>query len=235
MKTCVLASLIAALLLVSGCNIQFATPAFPVDTGEDDTISGDASVDGVTPDVPGPDGVEPPDLAGQVCQDLEGGICVSEDDAFEKNHLGCPWGFQPYAVDGCDVLALNACFESAFERVRTCSRPALIVAQTERLCDHTTADDATRYQTQQSRQRAALRDPIALLQQQLTQAGHWNPQDQSRLTETIAEEMDILLNTYLSWRACPADPERIMRHLYAQLPAAYAAQNAMLCTPEEAL
>ena len=103
MKTCVLASLIAALLLVSGCNIQFATPAFPVDTGEDDTISGDASVDGVTPDVPGPDGVEPPDLAGQVCQDLEGGICVSEDDAFEKNHLGCPWGFQPYAVDGCEA------------------------------------------------------------------------------------------------------------------------------------
>jgi hypothetical protein len=98
MKRHHLICLAAVLLLAVGCNIQFASPEFPKDTGGD-TISGDTGIDAVVPDGVDPDTPEP-DLKGKVCVDLEG-LCVSEVDDFEVNIEGCPWGYEHVEIGGC--------------------------------------------------------------------------------------------------------------------------------------
>lgn len=99
MKLYRFACLTAALLLVAGCNIQFASPAFPKDTASGDSVSGDTGVDAPEPDFVGPDVVEI-DLKGKVCVDLEG-LCISDMDDFEVNPFGCPWGYESVEVGGC--------------------------------------------------------------------------------------------------------------------------------------
>ncbi len=99
MKRTRLACLAAAALLLAGCNIQFASPAFPKDSHGGDTAGGDAGIDASLPDGGGPDTVGP-DLEGKVCVDLEG-LCVSDTEDVELNVLGCPWGYEPVDVEGC--------------------------------------------------------------------------------------------------------------------------------------
>ena len=99
MKICRVLCLAATLMLAAGCTIQFATPAFPKDTGVGDSAGGDAGIDAASPDLPGPDGVEP-DLPLEPCEALQG-LCVGPGEDAEKNALGCPWGYEPVHATGC--------------------------------------------------------------------------------------------------------------------------------------
>ena len=55
-------------------------------------------------------------------------------------------GFEGVQIDGNDILATRQVIGDAIEKARRGEGPTLIEAITYRLCDHTTADDATRYQ-----------------------------------------------------------------------------------------
>ena len=54
-------------------------------------------------------------------------------------------GFSGMQVDGNDVVAVRDAVATALEKAHAGKGPTLIEAVTYRLCDHTTADDATRY------------------------------------------------------------------------------------------
>lgn len=70
------------------------------------------------------------------------------------------YGFPGVRVDGNDVLAVYRVTREAAERARGGDGPTLIEAMTYRMGPHTTADDATRYRSDEEVERWRRRDPI---------------------------------------------------------------------------
>jgi len=70
------------------------------------------------------------------------------------------YGFPGVAVDGNDVLAVYRVTREAAERARAGHGPTLIEAVTYRMGPHTTADDATRYRSEEEVERWRRLDPI---------------------------------------------------------------------------
>jgi 2-oxoisovalerate dehydrogenase E1 component alpha subunit len=76
-------------------------------------------------------------------------------------------GFTGEQVDGNDVIACRKVIGEAVERARQGQGPHLIEAISYRLCDHTTADDATRYQPKEEVTLAQPKEPIERLKHYL--------------------------------------------------------------------
>ncbi len=71
------------------------------------------------------------------------------------------YGFPGVRVDGNDVLAMYRATEEAVARARAGEGPTLIEALTYRIGAHSTADDASRYRTEDEVELARAFDPIA--------------------------------------------------------------------------
>jgi 2-oxoisovalerate dehydrogenase E1 component subunit alpha len=120
-------------------------------------------------------------------------------------------------VDGNDVLALYARIKQALHKARSGAGPTLIEALTYRLSDHTTADDASRYRSEQELQENWKFEPINRLRQYLTDAGFWSEQDEKQLHKDSNTEVENAVKQYLS--APPQPPESMFDYLYESLPA----------------
>jgi pyruvate dehydrogenase E1 component alpha subunit len=82
------------------------------------------------------------------------------------------YGFQGVRVDGNDVLAVYAETKRALDKARAGEGPTLIEAMTYRIGAHSTADDATRYRTDDQVDAARAFDPIVRFRAWLLAAGH---------------------------------------------------------------
>lgn len=106
-------------------------------------------------------------------------------------------GFQGVVVDGNDVLALHQEISAAIEKARRQEGPTLIEARSYRLSDHTTADDATRYQPQAEVDASKPKEPLARFKYFLEQHHAWTAaQEEALLTECntlIQTEVDAYL------------------------------------------
>jgi pyruvate dehydrogenase E1 component alpha subunit len=74
-------------------------------------------------------------------------------------------------VDGNDVLAVYAVTRAAVERCRAGEGPTLVEAMTYRIGPHSTADDASRYRTDEEVAAWRERDPIERFARYLSAAG----------------------------------------------------------------
>ncbi|MDO4916920.1 MAG: thiamine pyrophosphate-dependent enzyme [Rothia sp. (in: high G+C Gram-positive bacteria)] len=81
------------------------------------------------------------------------------------------YGMEGIRVDGNDVLAVAAVTRYAMEKIRAGEGPVLIEAETYRLGAHTTADDPTKYRTDQELQERTLLDPLVRLEKHLRENG----------------------------------------------------------------
>lgn len=70
-------------------------------------------------------------------------------------------GFTGMQIDGNDILATRQVIGDAIEKARRGEGPTLIEAISYRLSDHTTADDATRYQPDAEVEKAKPKEPIS--------------------------------------------------------------------------
>ena len=119
-------------------------------------------------------------------------------------------------VDGNDVLVLYSRIEQAMDKARSGAGPTVIEALTYRLCDHTTADDASRYRSEKELQENWLYEPIKRLNLYLTQMGYWSDKDEEKLVARCQGEIESAVHEYLNTPAQP--PESMFDHLYATLP-----------------
>lgn len=107
-------------------------------------------------------------------------------------------GFAGIQVDGNDVIAMRQSIGDAIEKARRGDGPTLIEALTYRLCDHTTADDAGRYQPREEVALAEPKEPIARLKHYLMQEGFWTEEEDKKLlaeaSQKVQEEVDIYFN-----------------------------------------
>ena len=140
-------------------------------------------------------------------------------------------GVEGEQVDGNDVIAVRDAATRALERARSGGGPTLIEALTYRLCDHTTADDATRYRSAEELAAQWKSEPVLRLRNFLASHGIWTKEKEESLHREVAERVRETVRKTLE--TPPPEPEQMFRHLYARLPRAYAWQLAALKDAEE--
>jgi pyruvate dehydrogenase E1 component alpha subunit len=125
-------------------------------------------------------------------------------------------GFPGEQVDGNDLIAVFDRFSAAIEKARTGGGPTLIEAITYRLSDHTTADDASRYRSDEELSANWEHEPIKRLRQYLVACGYWDQQREEQLHRTCEREVEQAIQAYLD--TPPPEPESMFDYLYANLP-----------------
>jgi pyruvate dehydrogenase E1 component alpha subunit len=133
-------------------------------------------------------------------------------------------GFCGEQVDGNDVIATRHVLERALEAARAGQGPRLIEAISYRLHDHTTADDARRYRSEDEVKDAWTRCPILRLRRHLEARGGWTAADEERLTAEAGAKAESVARAYLA--VTPETPTAIFDSLYANLPTALHGQRA---------
>ena len=125
-------------------------------------------------------------------------------------------GFSGVQVDGNDMLATRQVMGDAIEKARRGEGPTLIEALSYRLSDHTTADDATRYQPKDDVTDATPKEPIRRFRHFLHQQHLWDETKEKQLLETCAEEVQQAVDEYLA-RTTQSITSMFDYH-YAELP-----------------
>ena len=133
-------------------------------------------------------------------------------------------GIPGVRVDGNDVVGIYALVQEALHRARAGKGPTVIECVTYRLCDHTTADDMSRYADPAEHERAAALEPMLRLRRFLERQGLWDDAKQTALEADINERIDA---AEAAWLALPpAPPTDMFDHLYAELPPELQEQRA---------
>jgi 2-oxoisovalerate dehydrogenase E1 component alpha subunit len=105
-------------------------------------------------------------------------------------------------VDGNDVIAVKFVVERAMARARAQAGPSVIEALTYRLCDHTTADDASAYRQQEVHQKAFWKawkeEPLLRLRQYLTGQGYWSSEQEEALKKQCQASIGAAVSEYFA-------------------------------------
>lgn len=135
-------------------------------------------------------------------------------------------------VDGNDVIAMRHAVADALDRARHGGGASLIEALSYRMGDHTTADDASRYRSEEELRGQARRDPIERLRKHLVNLGDWNDADEAKLLDECTSQVEEGVKGYLE---VPAQaPQTMFDYLYASLPSALEAQRQAVLAAGEA-
>ncbi len=125
-------------------------------------------------------------------------------------------GIPSEQVDGNDVIAMHEVVEQALDRARNGDGPYVIEAITYRLHDHTTADDATRYRSQEEVDQAWQREPIKRIHNYLVANNKWNDDLETKLQEEMKAHVAEELEGYFNMPKPKATD--MFEHMYETLP-----------------
>ena len=136
---------------------------------------------------------------------------------------GIAAGVPGLQIDGNDAAAVHHFVSEALARARAGGGAALIEAVSYRLCDHTTADDATRYRSDEELREHWRDDPIERMRAYMTAASLWNEAEEGELRAACTKEVEREVGAYL---ATPPQPASAMfDYLYETLPRALVHQR----------
>jgi pyruvate dehydrogenase E1 component alpha subunit len=122
------------------------------------------------------------------------------------------YGFPGIQVDGNDVLAVYAASREAVERARAGGGPTLIECVTYRLGVHTTADDPTKYRSDEEVKAWERKDPLTRFRAYLEKKNLLETDLEQQVDAEIARAVEAFESTP------PADPLAMFDHAYADLP-----------------
>jgi pyruvate dehydrogenase E1 component alpha subunit len=169
-----------------------------------------------------------------VCQNNQWAISVplkKQTNSRTIAQKAIAYGFPGIQVDGNDVLAVYAASREAVERARAGEGPTLIECVTYRLGVHTTADDPTKYRTDEEVKAWEQKDPLTRFRAYLEKKNLLEP----GLEEQIDEEIVRGVERFEAMP--PADPLVMFDHAYAELPPHLVAERAemaaRLAAPED--
>ena len=107
-------------------------------------------------------------------------------------------GIKGIRVDGNDPIAVYEVVDKALERARRDHRPTLVEALSYRLCDHTTADDASRYRDAREYEEARKLEPLIRFKQLLQNDYAWSDVDDKALYDDCDQRVKQASEVYLS-------------------------------------
>ena len=160
-----------------------------------------------------------------VCQNNQWAISVPLKKQTHSRTLAqkaLAYGFPGLQVDGNDVLAVHAATREAVERARDGGGPTLIECVTYRLGVHTTADDPTKYRSNEEVAEWERKDPLTRFATYLERKGLL---DQDLETDVDAE---IAAAVQRFEAQGPPDPLTMFDHAYAVRPPHLEAQREAL-------
>lgn len=136
---------------------------------------------------------------------------------------GIAAGIDGEQVDGNDVIAVRHRLDLALSKARQGNGPTIIEALTYRLCDHTTADDASRYRSEKELQEHWQYEPLIRLRQYLTDLDYWSEAKEQQLRSTVGEEIEDAVADYLA--TPPQSTQSMFDYLYQSVPNALMKQR----------
>lgn len=125
-------------------------------------------------------------------------------------------GIPGLQVDGNDPIAVRHYVAEAIEKARDGAGPTLIEAVSYRLCHHTTADDASRYRSDEELEAHRKLDPVPRLKRFMERRQIWSEEQESQLIQACQEAIEQEVRSYLD--TPPQKPESMFDSLYAELP-----------------
>jgi 2-oxoisovalerate dehydrogenase E1 component alpha subunit len=141
-------------------------------------------------------------------------------------------GIDGVQVDGNDVFAMHHIISEAIEKARGPNgKPMLIEAMSYRLSDHTTADDATRYQPKEQVLNAQKLEPFSRLEKYLITQHILNEQTIAEIRDKNKQMVEESAQKYLTMPAQPI--ESMFDFHYATLPTYLIEQRATALEGDE--
>jgi 2-oxoisovalerate dehydrogenase E1 component alpha subunit len=135
-------------------------------------------------------------------------------------------GMPGIRVDGNDVVSVYGAVKTAVDRARRGEGPTLVEAVTYRLEAHTTADDTSRYRSDDEAAEWRARDPVEGFLRVLREGG---VVDDALLAEVEAEgEATAARMRDFLFDAPAGDPREMFDHVYATPTAQLESQRALL-------
>lgn len=131
-------------------------------------------------------------------------------------------------VDGNDIIAVRHRVAEALKNARDKQEPALIEILSYRHSDHTTADDASRYEPKGIREKEWIKEPIQRLRRYLESINAWDEKQEEQLHADCARQIEAEVQEYLE-TPLPS-PDVMFDHLYATLPSVYEDQRRELAS-----
>jgi pyruvate dehydrogenase E1 component alpha subunit len=164
-----------------------------------------------------------------LCQNNQYAISMPRSRQTASETLGqkaLAYGFSGMQVDGNDVLGVYAAAQEAVARARSDHTPTMIECVTYRLEVHTTADDPTKYRSDEEVEEWRARDPIPRFQGYLREKGLLDDDALEELEDWAQGEIENAWARAQQKMAELGDnPEALFDHHYADEPASFAAQR----------
>ncbi|NRB38837.1 MAG: pyruvate dehydrogenase (acetyl-transferring) E1 component subunit alpha [Pseudomonadales bacterium] len=129
-------------------------------------------------------------------------------------------------IDGNDVLGCYETVQLAIKQARGGHGPQLIEAITYRLSDHTTADDAKRYRTEEELQQAWEKEPIKRLSQYLLDSQRASQSVLDNIQNQCTQDVEAAVDIYLATEPQPCSS--MFEFLYQDCPVHLQEQLASL-------
>jgi 2-oxoisovalerate dehydrogenase E1 component alpha subunit len=107
-------------------------------------------------------------------------------------------GIPGIQVDGNDVLVVRETVAQALEKARNGGGPTVIEAMSYRLSDHTTADDATRYRSNEEVAEAWKIEPLIRMRTLLQQRGVLDEAREQAMKAEYTQEVEAAVKEYLN-------------------------------------
>ncbi len=131
-------------------------------------------------------------------------------------------GIEGRQVDGNDIIAVQDAVSEAIEKARAGHGPSVIEALTYRMCDHTTADDASRYRPEGELEAHKKLCPVIRLRNYLVSIDAWNESSEKELYKHVQDKVTQAVDNYLN--AGNRTPESMLEYLYETMPQALSEQ-----------
>ena len=119
-------------------------------------------------------------------------------------HKAISAGIAGYRVDGNDPIAVFHVVSEALEKARNHQQASIVEALTYRLCDHTTADDASRYRPQQELDEARKLEPLARFKAYLENDHEWGAAEDEALVTLCSKQVKKAIEVYRTYPEQPA-------------------------------
>jgi TPP-dependent pyruvate/acetoin dehydrogenase alpha subunit len=156
-----------------------------------------------------------------VCQNNQWAISIPRSKQTRSQTLAqkaVAYGMPGIQVDGNDVLAVYVAAQEAVERARSGGGPTFIECVTYRLAMHTTADDPTKYRSDEEVEKWIKRDPLPRFQKYLTDKGLLDEAKVEALETEVKDEIQAGVDRAEQLMAELGDPLDMFEHMYAELP-----------------
>ncbi|HIE65883.1 MAG: pyruvate dehydrogenase (acetyl-transferring) E1 component subunit alpha [Nitrospira sp.] len=164
-----------------------------------------------------------------VCQNNQWAISLPLSQQTASSTLAqkaISYGFEGLQVDGNDVFGVYVSTKNALEKARQGGGPTLIECVTYRLSDHTTADDASRYRSEEDVVIWRKKDPLTRLRTYLEKEYHWSNSEETDLLQETKKKIASAVAELESLE--PPDPEEMFDHVFETLSPALIQQKNQL-------